>query len=74
MSPRLRLPLGALTTVAFVGLGVSFLADGNVLSGAVVLGLGVYRGLTWALELRRALAPDEEAPEPGEPRGPTHEL
>lgn len=74
MNPRLRLPLGALTTVAFVGLGGSLLADGNVASGAVILGLGVYRGLMWVLELRRTLASDEEAPEPGEARGPTHEL
>ena len=68
MSPRIRLPLGTLTTVAFLGLGVSLLFDGRSLSGAVITTLGVYRGTMWVLEVSRFMASDEETPESGEPR------
>lgn len=58
MPARGRLLIGAITTVAFVGVGASLIGSGRTVGGAVVLGLGLFRGVAWITELRRAFADD----------------
>ncbi len=58
--PRLRVLIGAITTLVFAGLGASLVSGGNTWSGAVLLLLGLYRGVMWVRELRWMLSPEEE--------------
>jgi hypothetical protein len=60
ISPRLRVLVGAVTTLVLTGLGASLVSGGQVWGGAVFLLLGLYRGVMWVRELRWLLEPDED--------------
>ncbi|MEZ4318258.1 MAG: hypothetical protein R3F61_12180 [Myxococcota bacterium] len=61
LSPRLRILLGAVTTVVFLGIGASVYGGGSTIGGAVLIGLGLFRGLMWVREVRAEwLAPDDD--------------
>ena len=60
LSPRLRILIGAITTVVFIGAGVSVWMGGTPIGGAVLVGLGAYRGIMWLREVARELGPDED--------------
>lgn len=54
LSPKQRVLVGAITTVAFVGIGLSLWAEGRPLVGGVLTALGLYRFVAWVREVRAA--------------------
>ncbi|MCB9677490.1 MAG: hypothetical protein H6737_20445 [Alphaproteobacteria bacterium] len=59
LGPRASLLLGAVSTVAFLGVGASVYVGGSPVGGFVLVALGVYRGVMWVREARGAFEPDE---------------
>ena len=58
--PRLRVLVGAITTLVFGGLGASLVTGGQPWAGGVLLLLGLYRGVMWVREVHWMLQPDED--------------
>lgn len=60
MSSRARAFIGVLTTVFFVATGASLALEGQTALGAVLVGLGVLRGLYAAAQIRDLRRPDDD--------------
>lgn len=52
MSRRLRILIGAMTTVLVCGVGALLLAEGRPMVGGVVLAFGLFRGAVWVRQVR----------------------
>jgi len=52
VSRRLRILIGAMTTVLVCGLGALLWAEGRTIMGPVVLGFGLFRGVVWVRQVR----------------------
>jgi len=62
MSGRLRLMTGAITTLIFLGIGLSLLSEGNNRIGAVLAALGVFRGGVLVRQAVAEFSDDDDEP------------
>lgn len=60
MNARVALLTGALTTALFLGVGIPLFLAGHTITGALVTGLGVLRGVVWIRQLAAFMRRDDD--------------